>query len=1138
MRNGMMKNAAVLLFGLLLNAGMGFAQQTYQSVLGEHTWVRMAVAQEGIYKLDYATLSAMNIDMEHLNPDEIRIFGNPSGALPEKNAEERPDDLTELAIYVSGANDGSFDEGDYVLFYGQEPTRWNLLQGSGKVYERERNYYTDSTYYFLCVDSGLPGLRLGTQASMPVDDVTAVITEFPDFAWHEEELFSPYNIGRNWFGESLTNADSLLQLDFILPNLVKDKPVYVKTEVMGHSKRDAMRYILWANDNLLVSNGSIGKAGDYDYGKVAVSDKMILSESDTIRMTLQLRPAENGPILYLDYVEMFYWRQLRREGAFFPFRMAPSQFGSGNSAVWVQNVGHGFQLWDVSEPLRPVVQEGILSADNFVFATDAHTEKRYALFGSSATRPIGSWKAIANQNLHACTGADMLIITSPLFWEQANELALYHQQVDGLTSHVVDVNQIYNEFSTGIPDPTAVRDFIRMVFSRSGGLLQYVTLFGRPSFDFCSRIGSHTNFVPCYEPRTDAATLMSTGTDDYFGLMGASEGLSCAGRVDIGVGRLPVSTTAEADAVMQKIKAYNDLAAVHGDWKLSHLLLTDDKVRSYITTNEDNCNILDTVCPSLNPIKVYCGAYPHVSTSSGIRIPQATADLMETFNKGVLLMTYAGHGGVKGLTGDNVFTVSDILALDNGYKMPFVFTATCEFSKYDNPLLLSAGEQMFLLQGNGPIAMMTTTRPTVATYNQGFSKALMNELCRKDEQGRGQRFGDIVRKTKNSSESGNGNPTDVIHNINYVFFGDPALRLALPQEDIVTLRVNGQDPASGEIDIHAMSMVNLEGEIRTFEGVADPLFNGELWVTMFDRKTSVAVPHSEGVTNVAYHKERLYQGRVSVREGKFTVAFQVPNNIRLDNGNPRFAYYAYDSIRNIDAMGVFNDLVLGGTDPASQPDNEGPQISFYWNTPAFRNGDVTDREGVLYADLYDAQGIYHYDFRLGRDIVLGSSSPAYDNLVLNDCFEPALDDFRRGRIAIPVSGLTEGTYEFDLKVWDTQNNSSTAHLWLVVGGDVFLAGVSNYPNPFSEETRITMTHVGKEGSFNVVAEMFDLMGRNVARLTKQVASTGDGELEPLVWDGRDQWGNLLATGIYLYRLTLTDETGFSRTVSQRLMISR
>jgi len=219
-------------------------------------------------------------------------------------------------------------------------------------------------------------------------------------------------------------------------------------------------------------------------------------------------------------------------------------------------------------------------------------------------------------------------------------------------------------------------------------------------------------------------------------------------------------------------------------------------------------------------------------------------------------------------------------------------------------------------------------------------------------------------------------------------------------------------------------------------------------------------------------------------------------------------------------------------------DNEGPQISFYWNTTDFQNGDVTERQGILYADLYDAQGIYHYDFSIGRDIVLNSNFSAFDNLILNERYEPALDDFRRGRIEIPVTDLTEGTYEFELKVWDMQNNPSTAYLWFVVGEDLFLAGVRNYPNPFNEETRITMTHVGEDGNFHVNMEVFDLMGRKVAVISENLISSGGGHLEPLLWDGRDNFGRQLPTGVYLYRLTLTDQQGKSRSVCQRMLISR
>ena len=236
-------------------------------------------------------------------------------------------------------------------------------------------------------------------------------------------------------------------------------------------------------------------------------------------------------------------------------------------------------------------------------------------------------------------------------------------------------------------------------------------------------------------------------------------------------------------------------------------------------------------------------------------------------------------------------------------------------------------------------------------------------------------------------------------------------------------------------------------------------------------------------------------------------------------------------------MGKFDNLVLGGVDPAVLPDDQGPTISFYWNTPEFENGQSVERQGTLYADLYDAQGIYHYDYSLGRDIMLNSNLSAYNSLVLNDRYEPSLNDFRRGRIAIPVSDLNPGTYEFSLKVWDTQDNSSEAQLWFVVDDNLFLSQVRNYPNPFSEETYITLDHTGEDGELEVNIEIFDIMGRPVRTLQQRVSATA-GVIEPIHWDGCDFNGTHLRSGIYLYRLTLTDESGYFRTVSQRMVIRR
>lgn len=1108
------------------------AQQTYHSVLSEHTWYKLDVSQEGIYRLDYATLASMGMDMTSLNPSQIRIFGNLAGPLPEKNADVRADDLTEMAIYVSGAEDGRFDEGDYVLFYGQEPTRWTFQVGSKEGYQRERNYYTMTNHYFLCSDSGEEGLRIGSQASLPINEATTVISDFHYTAWHEEELMTPYFSGQNWFGELIDDANPVLEIVFDLPNLIADKPAYVTAKVLGHVAEGKMHYNFWVNDNLVANNVSIDHYGNYTFGSLSsILAKQIVLEGDAATCRLELVPENNHAQLYLDCIELDCWRRLKRVGNEMAFRIMPSQFGNGTTAIWIQDVDQDYQLWDVSDALHPCSQEALLSGGSLVFASDQPADKRYHLFSPSSYRSIEAYAPVANQNVHAVADADMLIIAPRIFRQQAEELAEMHHQWDDMLCVVVDVDEIANEFASGTPDPTGIRDFVRMVYYRSAGQLKYVTLFGKASADFRDLKGYGQNFVPTYEAlEKPFSQENSFCSDDYFVLMGSSEGANCTGLVDLAIGRLPVTTVEQAEKALEKIRHYHDLSSTHGDWKTDHLLVADDDSYSFMDQEESCGNIIDTVEHRMRLVKLYTDAYPQMSTVSGPRHPGAHDELLRLLEQGVLCMQYAGHAGYLGLTSEALFTTADIIELTNYDRLPFLLTATCEFSVCDNPLKVSAGEHMFLSDKGGAIALLTAPRPTQGHNNMKLAKAWSKYLYKR-ENGQPLRFGDICRLAKSDE-------LNAPKNVTYVLLGDPALRLATPLEEIKTLKINGND-LQEELVLHGLSMVNIEGEIRTANGNVDRAFNGELWVKLFDKKSRFTTlgQESAGIRDFTFYNDVLYRGRATVTEGRFRLSFQVPSDINLSEGMARISYYAYDSIRQIDAMGVFEGFSLGGIDPAMVYDNEGPQIKFYWNSPDFVNGDVVSRNGVLRAELYDAQGVSHYDFSLGRNLMLSSNLTDYDNLNLNDAFVPALDDFRRGTITLPISDLAPGSYEFGLKAWDTQNNSSEARLWFVVQDGIFLSRVVNYPNPFRDETYFTLAHDGKDGHYTVIIEVFDMMGRHVASLNQNVTSLGN-VMDPIYWDGKDKAGNALRSGVYLYRLTLSDEEGNSRCVSQRMVVAQ
>lgn len=1127
-----MRKTYILLAFLLCFVGAK-AQHAYHSVLSEHTWYKMTVGEEGIYKLDYATLASMGINMETLNPNQIRIFGNEAGALPEKNSDARPDDLTEVAIMVVGAEDGRFDESDYVLFFGQEATCWTCEEENGGCYQRKRNYYSDVTHYYLCADSGLEGLRMGSQATLPVAEAVSVISDFNYVAWHEEELMSPYFSGQNWFGEMLSEANPVLEIVFDLPNLIVDKPIYFTSKVLGHVAQSKMHYDLWVNDNQVVNHASINSygTGGYNFGSIhEVKNRQIALESDTAVCRLEIVPENNNANLYLDCFEISCWRRLKRVGNDFAFKIMPSQFGNGSTAIWIQDVDNNYQLWDVSDALHPCVQEGLLSGGNFVFASDQPADKRYHLFRPSAYRSIQSFEPLANQDVHAIADADMLIITPDVFREQAEQLAEMHREWDDMLCVVVDVNEISNEFATGTPDPTGIRDFIRMVYRRSANHLKYVTLFGKASADFKDIKGYGNNFVPTYETmKQPFLQEKSFCTDDYFVILNDNDGVNSGGMVSLGIGRLPVTTVAEADKVLNKIRHYHDLSVTNGDWKMNHLLMADDDLDSFFSQTETCGSIIDTVCHEMHQVKLYTDAYQQVSSVSGPRHPGAHDELMQRFDQGLLAMHYAGHAGYLGLTSEAVFTVSDIAEMTNYDRLPFLLTASCEFSVYDNPLKISAGEQMLLSDKGGAIALFTAPRPTQGAHNKILAKAWSKYVFSR-ENGQPLRFGDICRLAK----------TDMYDspNVTYVLLGDPALRISMPQEEVKTLKINGSN-LQEEIELHAMSMVNIEGEIRGTDGRIDQGFNGEVWVKLYDKESRFTTlgQESAGVHSYTFFNDVLYRGRASVTNGRFVVSFQVPADIKMNSGMARLSYYAYDSIRQVDAMGVYEGFSLGGVDPAMVHDNEGPQIKFYWNTPDFVDGDVVARNGALHAELYDAQGISHYDFSLGRNIMLSSNLMGYNNLNINDAFEPALDDFRRGTITLPIADLEPGTYEFGLKVWDTQDNPSEARLWFIVQDGIFLSHVYNYPNPFSDATYFNLAHDGDDGQYTVNIEIFDMMGRHIANLNQNVTSTGN-VMEPIRWEGKDNHGNPLRTGVYLYRLSLTDEEGNTRTVSQRMVVSR
>ena len=847
----------------------------------------------------------------------------------------------------------------------------------------------------------------------------------------------------------------------------------------------------------------------HEYGKEHSIKKAVTVEENHLALRYEIQPPSSNPMLFIDYFNLSYWRQLRFRGNTLTFQISPGQMLTATTAkVEIEDADETVSCWDVTYPMLPFVQQAEWQSDRMSFGIQGVRQRRFVLFDTDGVRNVASCYPIPHQNLHGITDAEYLIITPRVFWGPSEALAELHRELDHMDCIVVDVAEIFNEFGTGVSDPTAMRDFIRMVYTRSNGNLKYVLLMGKGTHDYRRIKGVDNNFVPTYELlATPFLEVQSMCSDDYFALMGESEGNNCEGVVDLGIGRIPITTLEQGEAVVEKIKHYLDLSQTHGPWKNTHLLMADNDNDSYVRYTEILDRTLDTACHKVTTQKLYLDSYPVVSTPFGDRIPQAHDDLLDYFDKGIGVLSYTGHGGVKALAAEYVIANSDIQALENYDKLPFVHTATCEFSKFDNPTLVSGGELMILNPHGGAIALLTSMRPTVAQTNQVISFAL--HQCLYDKVNRdNMRFGDIYRfvKAYNYKKS----------NMVYVLFGDPALRFACPTQEVVTESIEGD------------GIMSVSGYVAGDGSEIDTLFNGLFDVTLYDQKSNFTTLGVIGANPIdyAFHKDVLFEGKASVANGRFSFLCPVPADISHGSGTARLSYYAYDSIRKLEANGVYDGIVLNAEDIV---DVKGPDIHLYWNTPDFVSGETVTRRGVLYADLFDEHGIYHYNVSIGRNLVLKSNLPDYDNLNLNGHYEPAIDDYRRGRVVLPIGELEDGVYEFSLKAWDTQNNASEVEITFEVRQGALMAQVHNSPNPFSDETWISFVHGDMTEHLSVALEVFDLMGRKVASLQQEMDAF-EGKVDPICWNA-----SALRSGVYVYRLTVTNSEGRTSTSQQRMI---
>lgn len=1104
-----------------------------ESVLNDasSSWYKVSVRSDGVYKLDKDFLQSAGIAVSSLNPQHLNVYGNGSGRLPEKNSEYRVDDLGKNAVLFVGDADNSFEDDEYFLFYGWAPSDWDRKD---TVFRRDLNIYSDDSYYFIRISAGDPPKRIDQVASTTQAE-TGVVGSYNFYDIYETESKNLVSGGKRWYGE-LFDTELTRSVSFNIPDIVPNSPVDFISSFASNGSIGGSTIVYSTGGTTLLTTSLPTASQDYSRKEVIFSHT---TSSASFPLTITVNRASPAILTYLDKVELNARRQLVFSGSQFRFRDIES-VGVGNiSRFDVSGVSSSYFVWDITNRQEPKIMNGNFSGSVFSFNAATDTLREFVCSNNSSFLIPVFVKQVTNQNLHGLPYADLLIVTHPDFLAEAQRLGQIHEN-DGTSTHVVTTEQVYNEFSSGMLDPTAIKWFAKMFYDRANGdvslMPKNLLLFGDGTYDPKNRVSDNNYYVPTYQVDSSEDHINALVTDDYFGMLDDNEAINDTDMMDIGVGRMIISTTEQAKEMVDKIVQYlregmatseaplcadgeaSDCSSF-GDWRQKYVQIADDEEDAYFIENDTEPQYVgvEAEFPFMNVDKIYLDAYQQVTTAGGERYPDVFEAITDRVQRGALVINYVGHGGEVGVAEERVITIPQIQEWTNFCHLNLFISATCEFTKFDDPARVSAGEWLYLNTKGGAIALMTTTRSVYFNVNTSIGRKVFENIFDRDASFRPKTFGEIMMLSKNQA-SANANKRS------FNLIGDPALRLALPQYRIVTDSINSFSPAIYTDTLQALSKAVIKGHVEDFNGNLITDFNGQINPTIYDKKKIIQTlgqNEDSPVMPFETQKNILYKGKCSVTNGKFEFSFIVPKDIRYDYGFGKISLYG--NTADMDAGGAEKRVIIGGIDPNGISDNTGPEITLYLNTEDFVNGGLTDESPTLVAELFDENGINTVGNGIGHDIMAVIDQASDNPIVLNDYYNADLDTYQSGSVRYQLQNLEPGTHSLSFKVWDVNNNSSEATVDFEVQeqADFELRHVLNYPNPFTTNTAFFFEHNQVCSNLEVQVQIFTVSGKLVKTINREVYNECY-RSDEITWDGRDDYGDQLAKGVYIYRLSVTN----------------
>lgn len=1116
------------------------AQRSYApaSVLAAGNSYQVSVSGAGVYRVTAAFLAQAGVNTASLPSQSIRLYGNGGQMLPEGNAAVPPDDLVENAIEMFDGGDGIFNGNDYFLFYAPGPDKW-VKDSVNKRFTHEKNLYSEKSFYY--IQTGGTGKRIA--AAAPIPPANTIVNSYNARFFYEKNLVNLLSGGKEWLGEEFSAQQPTRSFDVTFNAPEFSSLFYISAGLVSRSAGSGGSFAVQVNNQPPQQVAFPPVSGNPldPFAQTGQTGFLFTVTQPQQTIKFSYTPGSINAQGWLNGFEINGRCRLDLSG------QPQLQFRDWNSVApgnrvkfQLQTATANTRVWEVTSPHHPLRQNVQLNGSVSEFENDASSLKEYIAFDGTFFLQPEFVKTIIPQNLHAQGAADMLIITHQNFLSEAQRLAQHHITYGQLTVHTVTAEQVFHEFSSGTADPSAIRNYIKMFYDRyrnSAKPLRFVLLFGDASFDYLQRVTPNTSYVPCWQSSHFTDPLQTLVSDDFFGFLDDQENINDPAQMnllDVALGRVPVTRAAEAKSYVDKVIAYTAASAL-GNWRNNITLVADDEDGNlHLNDAEALSQTLEIRAPAFTREKIYLDAYRQESGTGGSRYPLVNAAINAGIFSGTLIWNYSGHGGYNRLADEAILDAGMVASWNNGTKLPLFITATCDFAPYDNPLQLSLGEQVLLKPGAGAIALLATTRTVFSNSNRILVNSFLENAFLRDVSGNYPALGTAVMKAKNTTYAAGG---DINNNRKFTLLGDPAITLAFPRQQVITTKVNGLAYTPSADTIAPAKTMIVEGEIRNGQNQLLTGFNGTVYPTVYDqpRNTSTLANDAGSVaTTFKDHGNVLFKGRATVTNGKFSFRFIAPRDMQYAPGTGSISYYAENG--STDAQGV-SPMGAGGPATTGITDTEGPEIGIWLNDENFVNEGVANLSPLLLVRLSDSSGINTSGWGVGHEITAVLDGQGSSALVLNPYFESELDNFRSGRIRLPLGNLAEGRHSITIKAWDVYNNPSEKTLFFNIaeGGTLTVKRVLNYPNPFTTHTSFWFEHNRPGEDLRVRITVMTMTGKTVKTIVKTINTTGNRSFD-IEWDGLDEYGARLGRGIYLYRFLVQTADGQKVLATEKLTI--